>query len=88
MPDGRAPMEAGRRVGGWSALAILAVAVATGFGVLMLLFPTGGIDTDPPQCFSTFGYTVPCGAELSFVSGLVVAVVLNFALRRRFRSGR
>lgn len=73
-------MGQSRRPGGWPGLAILAVAVAAGFVVLLLLFPASGVDTDPPQCLSTFGYTVPCGAELSLASGVVVAGVLGFVL--------
>lgn len=29
--------------------------------VFVLLFPSEGIETDPPECFSLFGYVVPCG---------------------------
>jgi hypothetical protein len=29
--------------------------------VFVLLFPASGHDTDPPECFSSFGYVVPCG---------------------------
>ena len=29
--------------------------------VFALLLPTGGNDSDPPECFSMFGYVVPCG---------------------------
>ena len=25
------------------------------------LIPSGGNDSDPPECFSFFGYVVPCG---------------------------
>lgn len=27
----------------------------------VLLIPSGGIDSDPPECYSYFGYVVPCG---------------------------
>jgi len=27
----------------------------------VLLIPSGGNDSDPPECFSFFGYVVPCG---------------------------
>lgn len=40
----------------------VAVAVLAGLIVLVLLFPASGVDTSPPQCFSAFGYTVPCEA--------------------------
>lgn len=29
--------------------------------VFVLLFPSSGNDSDPPECFSVFGYVVPCG---------------------------
>jgi hypothetical protein len=29
--------------------------------VFALLLPTSGHDSDPPECFSMFGYVVPCG---------------------------
>jgi hypothetical protein len=27
----------------------------------VLLLPSRGIDSDPPECYSYFGYVVPCG---------------------------
>ena len=57
-------MGQGTRRGAGMSFALLAVAVSVGLGVLIPLLPAGGVDTDPPQCFSTFGYTVlrqwPC----------------------------
>ena len=41
-------------------VARLVVALAAGFVILLLLFPYSGIDTDPPECYSVFGYVVPC----------------------------
>ena len=41
----------------------LAIALLAGFAVLVLLFPASGIDPIPPQCFSVFGYNVPCEAR-------------------------
>lgn len=29
--------------------------------VFVLLIPSGGIDSYPPECYSYFGYVVPCG---------------------------
>lgn len=29
--------------------------------VFLLLLPWSGNDSDPPECFSVFGYVVPCG---------------------------
>lgn len=36
--------------------AVLGALVAFG-----LLIPSGGNDSEPPECFSYFGYVVPCG---------------------------
>jgi hypothetical protein len=40
-----------------TAIASLGAAVV----VFALLLPTSGHDTDPPECYSMFGYVVPCG---------------------------
>lgn len=40
--------------------AAVAAALAAG-AVFVLLLPYSGNDTDPPECFSLFGYVVPCG---------------------------
>ena len=60
-----------------------------GFLVVLLLLPVSGIDTNPPVCYSTFGYTVPCGSGLAFgaalVVGLIVGGVTYRALGRRSR---
>lgn len=37
------------------------VSVVAGLVVFVLLFPYAGADTDPPECWSVFGYVVPCG---------------------------
>ena len=52
--------------------------------VFVLLIPEGGNDTDPPECFSYFGYVVPCGlgpeqeqgAGFAFVGAVVAAVLV------------
>jgi hypothetical protein len=63
--------------------------VGSGFLVLLLLLPVSGIDTNPPVCYATFGYTVPCGSGLAFgaalVVGLIVGGVTYRALGRRSR---
>lgn len=57
----------------WWVVGRAAAAMAVGFVVLVLLLPAYGIDTKPPQCFSTFDYSVPCGAGLAFgASGVAV----------------
>ncbi len=67
-------------------------AAAAGFLAFVLLFPASGVDPVPPKCFSMFGYSVPCGAGLSFSVGLGVALVAGVGLaalenRRRSRLG-
>jgi hypothetical protein len=47
-------------------------------GVLVafvLLMPSHGIDSDPPECYSYLGYVVPCGfgPEQEFGSGFAAA---------------
>ena len=71
------------------------VAVAAAVVTLILLFPAGGNDSDPPECFSVFGYVVPCGLgpEQSqgpgfALAGAVIAAALvsvGSALGRRER---
>ena len=55
----------------WWAAGRVGAAMAAGVVVLLLLLPAYGIDTDPPQCFSTFDYSVPCGAGLAFGAAAV-----------------
>lgn len=41
-----------------------ATALVSGLSALLvfvLLFPYAGHDSNPPECFSVFGYVVPCG---------------------------
>jgi hypothetical protein len=56
-------------------------AVVAGLGsallVVLLLLPVSGIDTNPPVCYSTFGYTVPCGVGLAFGAALVVGLIVG-----------
>jgi hypothetical protein len=63
-----------------------------GLAVLLLLFPGSGIDRQPPECYSMFGYTVPCGGQLALVAAAMAAGVVGFALwlydRRPSRRGR
>lgn len=63
-----------------------AAAALAAVAVFVLLIPQGGSDTDPPECFSYFGYVVPCGfgpeqeqgAGFAF-AGAVVAAILTTA---------
>ncbi|MGH3442063.1 MAG: hypothetical protein ACRDUY_08460 [Nitriliruptorales bacterium] len=64
--------------------------------VFVLLLPAGGADTDPPECWSVFGYVVPCGfgPEQSHGVGFALAgavlaavlVVVGAAVGRRQRA--
>ncbi len=64
-------------------------AVAVGILVLLLLFPASGVDTQPPECYSAFGYVVPCGDGLSFglalAGAVAVGTVAYLAVQRRRR---
>ena len=51
--------------------------------VFALLVPTSGQDSDPPECFATLGYVVPCGfgpdqsQDMGFaLAGAVIATAL------------
>jgi hypothetical protein len=69
-----------RRYGATALAAVLAAAV-----VFVLLIPTGGNDTDPPQCYSVLGYVVPCGLGpeqrlgpgFAFAGALLSAVLIT-----------
>lgn len=70
--------------------ATVIVALLAGYVVLLALFPSGALHSNPPQCFSTFNYRVPCGphiaafgyASWSFAAGATMAAAVGFALRR------
>lgn len=68
-------------------MAKVGVALIAGLVAVLVLLPWSGIDTDPPECFSMFDYTVPCGSGLAFAAGAAVAaiVALGFWLRSRQR---
>jgi hypothetical protein len=51
--------------------------VGTGLLVVLLLLPVSGIDTNPPVCYATFDYTVPCGSGLAFGAALVVGMIVG-----------
>lgn len=67
---------------GTSTRAKVAIALLAGLVVFALLFHWGGgVDTQPPVCFSMFGwYTVPCDAWVSWAAGAVTAGVVFVAL--------
>ena len=67
-------MEQTTNQGARSTVATVAVALVAGVVVLLLLFPSSGVVPIPPQCFSLFGYSVPCDA------GAATAAVVGLAL--------
>jgi len=83
-------VDKGRAVAGRRGLGVVVVsAVAVGILILLLLHPWSGVDTLPPECYSVFGYVVPCGDGFSFGFALAGAVaggaVAYFIVRRRRR---
>lgn len=79
-------MELVERQGrGWTLVKISAV-VGLGIVALVLLFPASGNSRQPPECYSVFGYSVPCGAEVAVVAAVLAAgtsALLLFLLDRR-----
>jgi hypothetical protein len=49
------------------------VALLAGLLVLLLLFPAGGADTQPPDCYSYLFYPVPCDRWVAPLAGAVTA---------------
>jgi hypothetical protein len=72
---------------GTSTRAKVVVALLAGLIVFALMFHWGGgIDTQPPVCYSMFGwYTVPCDAWVSWAAGAATAGVVFLALLRKDR---
>lgn len=78
-------LRGSRRRDGW---VVALSAAAVGILIVLLLFPASGIDRNPPECYSIFGYVVPCGAGLSAglaPAGAVVAGAVAYVLMRRRR---
>lgn len=63
----------------------IGIAVLAGLVVVFLLFPGSGVDTQPPECYSAFGYVVPCEAWVAWAAGAATTaiVALAFWLRRQ-----
>ena len=66
----------GRR---WT-LAKVVIALLAGLVVLVLLFPGSGVMPQPPQCFSVFGYGVPCESGVAVAAGLATAGMVGLML--------
>jgi hypothetical protein len=73
-------MEQAENHGASMTVANVAVGLLAGLVVLVLLFPASGIDPIPPQCFSVFGYTVPCGEGWAVAAGAATAGVVGVSL--------
>ena len=58
----------------------IVVALFAGLVVLLLLFPGSGITRQPPECYSMFGYVVPCDAWVAWAAGAATAGVVGLAL--------
>jgi hypothetical protein len=58
----------------------IVVGLLAGVVVLVLLFPGSGIDRQPPECYSMFGYVVPCDAWVAWAAGAATAGVVGLAL--------
>lgn len=63
----------------------VAIALLAGVVALVLLFPASGIDPIPPECYSAFGYVVPCADGLAVVAAIAATVVIGAVLRLRER---
>jgi integral membrane sensor domain MASE1 len=79
MPTLETRMERAKKQG-TGTRAKVAIALIAGLVVLVLLFPGSGISTLPPECFSAFGYTVPCEVWPAVAAGAATAVVVGLAL--------
>ena len=55
----------------------VAIALLVGLGVLVLLFPGSGTAPLNPQCFSVFGYGVPCNSAVAGAAGAATAAVVG-----------
>jgi len=62
-------------------------ALLAGLVVLVLLFPGSGIDRQPPECYSVFGYVVPCEAGWAVAAGAATAAVIGLLPWLRSRRG-
>jgi hypothetical protein len=62
-------------------------ALLAGLAVLLLLFPGSGIDRQPPECYSMFGYVVPCDAWVAWAAGAATAGLVSLAMWRNGAAG-
>ena len=83
----RAVDRASRPPGAREILPAIAVALVAAVLTHVLLAPASGIDTLPPECYSYFGYVVPCNNGLwigvAVLAGVGAGAVVYAVLRRR-----
>jgi len=66
---------------GTSTMAKVAIAFGAGIFVLLLLFRSGGVDSQPPVCSSIFNwYSVPCEGWVAPVAAAATAAIIGLAL--------
>lgn len=58
----------------------IVVALLAGLVVVLLLVPGSGIDRQPPECYSVFGYVVACDAWVAWAAGAATAAVVGLGL--------
>lgn len=58
----------------------IVIALAAGLVVLVLLFPGSGIDRQPPECYSVFGYVVPCDAWVAWAAAVAIGGLFGAAM--------
>ena len=64
----------------WPSARMIIRALLAGLVVLLLLFPGSGTTAQPPVCYSTFGYVVPCDAWVSWAAGAATAGLVGLVL--------
>ncbi len=64
------------------------IALLAGLAVLLLLFLGSGIDRQPPECYSMFGYVVPCDAWVAWAAGAAMAGLVGLAILGERRGRR
>ena len=73
-----------------SPMASVLTAIALAVVAVLVLLPTSGVDTQPPVCWATAGYEVPCSQAPAWGSAVVVLVVgglVAWRMRREAPAG-
>jgi hypothetical protein len=56
------------------------MSLLAGLVALVLLFPGSGVMPQPPQCYSVFGYGVPCENGVAVAAGAATAGIVGLFL--------